>query len=98
MKKLGLMKPAGLKAYRDVLENPHLAYSNEKDGSVNFPEDLMEALKSGIRALNNFMLFPPSSQRMYIEWLNSAKQKETRERRIERILRMSESNTRPGMM
>jgi len=34
---------------------------------------------------------------MYIDWLNSAKKTETRIRRINRIVELSEKNIKPGM-
>jgi uncharacterized protein YdeI (YjbR/CyaY-like superfamily) len=93
-----LMKPAGLEAFKHSIEKPHLIYDNRTDGNPVFPDDLMIAFGSNKTAFNNFMEFTQSSQRIYIDWLNSAKRQETRLRRIEKIVGLAEKNIRPGMM
>ena len=97
MLKDGRMEPAGLFAFREVLENPALIYENRADGDPETPDDLISALNRTEIALANFNNFPQSSRRMYIEWLNSAKRDDTRLRRIEKIVKLSEQNIRPGM-
>jgi len=97
LKKEGLMKPAGLKAYNEALEKPELVYDDRRDGNPSEPDDLMTALKKNKKALKNFTNFTQSSRRMYIDWLNSAKKTETRIRRINRIVELSEKNIKPGM-
>ncbi len=91
------MRPAGLKAYRKALDKPHLIYDDRRDGIPIEPDDLLDALKKNEKALKNFISFTQSSRRMYIEWLNSAKKPETRLRRINRIIELSEKNIKPGM-
>jgi len=91
------MKPAGLKAYNEALEKPELVYDDRRDGNPSEPDDLMTALKKNKKALKNFTNFTQSSRRMYIDWLNSAKKTETRIRRINRIVELSEKNIKPGM-
>jgi len=97
LKKEGVMRPAGLKAYRKALDKPHLIYDDRRDGIPIEPDDLLDALKKNEKALKNFISFTQSSRRMYIEWLNSAKKPETRLRRINRIIELSEKNIKPGM-
>ncbi|OFY63516.1 MAG: hypothetical protein A2Y71_12210 [Bacteroidetes bacterium RBG_13_42_15] len=97
LKKEGLMKPAGLKAYKEALEKPKLIYDDRRDGNPSEPEDLMKALRKNEVALKNFSNFTQSSRRMYIDWLNSAKKPETRIRRIKKIIELSEKNIKPGM-
>ncbi len=92
------MKPAGLKAFKLLIEKPHLIYDNRADGNPVVPDDLMIAFSSNKTAYNNFMKFTQSSQRIYIDWLNSAKRPETRLRRIDKIIELSTKNIRPGMM
>ena len=46
------------------------------------PDDLWAALKKNKKAFATFENFSPSAQREYIEWIVSAKQEETRTRRI----------------
>jgi uncharacterized protein YdeI (YjbR/CyaY-like superfamily) len=94
---LGLMKPAGLQAFKESVEKPHLVYDNRKDGIPVIPDDLKLELKKNRTAFNNFNNFTQSSRRMYIDWLNSAKKPETRIRRISKIIDLSEKNIKPGM-
>jgi uncharacterized protein YdeI (YjbR/CyaY-like superfamily) len=96
--KAGHMKPAGLEAFKKALDKPELFYDNRSDGDPVIPDDLMSAFSNNSLAYNNFLKFPPSSQRMYIYWLNSAKKPETRPRRIAKIVSRAEKNIGPGMM
>lgn len=94
----GLMKPAGLEAFRKALEKPQMIYDNRADGDPVIPEDLMNAFSNNNLAYKNFLKFSPSTRRIYIEWLNSAKKAETRPKRIAKIAGLAEKNIRPGMM
>jgi uncharacterized protein YdeI (YjbR/CyaY-like superfamily) len=96
--KSGKMMPAGKEAYNEALSKPALIYESMHDGIPEIPDDLMNELNGNKRALNNFMKFPESSRRMYLEWLKSAKRPETRVSRIEKIIRFSEENRKPGMI
>jgi uncharacterized protein YdeI (YjbR/CyaY-like superfamily) len=97
LKKEGLMKPDGLKAYKEALDKPELVYDDRRDGNPSEPDDLMRELKKNRNAHRNFVNFTPSSRRMYIDWLNSAKKPETRLKRINKIIELSEKNIKPGM-
>jgi uncharacterized protein YdeI (YjbR/CyaY-like superfamily) len=92
------MKPVGLEAYKNALEKPELIYENRADGEPVIPDDLMNALSINNLAYNNFLKFSQSNRRLYIDWLNSTKKAETRQKRIEKIIDLSEKNIRPGMM
>jgi uncharacterized protein YdeI (YjbR/CyaY-like superfamily) len=96
--KAGRMRPEGLKAYEDAIRRPSLVYDNKADGDPVIPFDLLSALKDNIQANTNFLNFSQSTRRIYIDWLNSARREETRTRRIEKIVKLSGKNTRPGMM
>jgi uncharacterized protein YdeI (YjbR/CyaY-like superfamily) len=96
--KEGRMKPEGLEAYNFALDKPELIYDNRSDGDPAIPDDLSDALSHNRQSYKNFMNFPTSARRLYIEWLNSAKRTETRVRRIEKIINLSAKNIRPGMM
>jgi uncharacterized protein YdeI (YjbR/CyaY-like superfamily) len=93
----GRMEPAGLKAFKEAVERPGLIYERRSNGEPLIPLDLMDAFRKNIRAYENFKNFPPSSRRIFIEWLNSAKKPETRPRRIEKIVGLSEKNIKSGM-
>ncbi len=98
LKKEGRMAEAGLEAYNMIFKNPNLAYNSKRSGNPEIPEELLIALKENKAAFNNFMNFPPSARRMYIEWYKFARQDKTRQVRAEKIIRFSEENQRPGML
>ncbi len=92
------MTTAGLEASNQILKKPHLAYDNRKSGPPEIPDSLLAGLKTNRKAYDNFMNFPPSAKRMYIEWYKYAKQDKTRLVRMEKIIRFSELNQKPGML
>lgn len=98
LKKQGLMRPSGLKAYQEAIDKPELLYNNNSDGDPTIPDDLLVNLVKNKKSNTNFLNFPPSARRTYIEWLNSAKRADTRLRRIEKIILLAEKNQRPGMI
>ncbi len=96
--KAGLMHPAGLKAFKQVLDKPDLVYDDRRDGVPDIPDDLLSALTKNKKAIDYFSKFSQSTRRIYIGWLNSAKRPETRIKRIEKIVGWAEKNVKPGMM
>ncbi|MBK8003026.1 MAG: YdeI/OmpD-associated family protein [Gemmatimonadetes bacterium] len=63
---------------------PHMARreARAKKPETRPPADLAAALKKSARARKHWEAFPPSHRREYIEWITSAKQAETRARRL----------------
>ena len=49
---------------------------------LKVPADLKAALAKNARARATFEGFPPSHRREYVEWITSAKQEATRQRRL----------------
>ena len=98
MIKEGRVRQAGLDAYNEIFIKPELVYDNQQSGDPEMPEDLLLALKESGTAFDNFIHFPPSARRIYVEWLNSAKRAETRPGRITKIVEAASNNKRPGMM
>ena len=94
----GKMTQAGIEAYNEIFKKPHLAYDNRRSGAADIPDDFLAGLKTSPKAYENFMNFPPSAKRMYIDWYRFAKQDKTRIARMEKIIRFSELNQRPGML
>jgi len=94
----GRMTPAGLKTVEEAKQNGRWdkAYSSSR-GSVEVPKDLIEAFKRNRTAHENFKSFPPSARFIYIHWINEAKRRYTRERRIHIVVERSEKNLRPGV-
>jgi uncharacterized protein YdeI (YjbR/CyaY-like superfamily) len=62
------------------------------------PEDLKKALAKNKKAQVNFSRFAPSHQRNYILWILDAKKKETRERRIKRVVEFAAQNKKSVML
>ncbi|WP_372495185.1 YdeI/OmpD-associated family protein [Micromonospora phytophila] len=63
-------------------------------------EDLREPLERNEAAHRNFQKFPPSSKRLILEWVATAKRTETRRRRIARTVELAALNIRanhPGV-
>jgi uncharacterized protein YdeI (YjbR/CyaY-like superfamily) len=94
----GKVTQAGLDAYQEALKRPHLMYDIRSSGDPEIPDDLLQAMKGDVMAFDNFVKFPPSARRTYIDWLNYAKKAETRSGRILKITEASRQNRRPGMM
>jgi uncharacterized protein YdeI (YjbR/CyaY-like superfamily) len=94
----GRMTSAGLRTVENAKLNGHWnkAYSSRR-GTLNLPDDLMEALKKNKTAYDNFTSFPPSTRLMYIYWINEAKRQDTRERRINTVVDRSVKNQRSGI-
>lgn len=89
----GKMAPAGLRKVEEA----------KKDGSWEFlddvqagelPADLARALAAVPVAARNFEAFPPSSKRIILEWIKSAKKQETRANRIEETVEKARVNLR----
>jgi len=87
-----------MEEYEKILKKPELVYNVRAEENTPVPEDLINALKTDSVAYDNFNNFPPSSRKLYIFWLNSAKREETRQKRILRIVENSIKNIRAGMM
>jgi uncharacterized protein YdeI (YjbR/CyaY-like superfamily) len=93
----GRMQPAGLLAYKEAISKPELVYQNRTDAIPDIPDDLALALRKNKKAGENFTNYSTSVRRLFIEFLNSAKREETRIRRINKIIDLSEKNLRPGI-
>lgn len=64
------------------------------------PDDLRALLDRNDAARTNFESFPPSSKRLILEWIVTAKHADTRERRINRTVELAAVNVRanhPGV-
>jgi uncharacterized protein YdeI (YjbR/CyaY-like superfamily) len=64
------------------------------------PDDLQELLDRNEAACRNFQTFPPSSKRLILEWIATAKRPDTRRRRINQTVSLAAMNIRahhPGI-
>lgn len=90
MNKLGLMHPAGIAVYEKRHDQTSEIYSYE-----NKPERLTNEyeilFKSHSKAWDFFQLQPPSYQRTVMFWVMSAKQEQTRQKRLAELIADSEA-------
>jgi uncharacterized protein YdeI (YjbR/CyaY-like superfamily) len=61
------------------------------------PVDLQQQLKENPEAQTNFESFAPSSKRIVLRWIASAKRAETRQRRIKQTVDLAEKNQIAGL-
>lgn len=86
MIELGQMTPRG-QALIDVAKATGTWQVVPDDGAL--PEDLREPLHRNEAARAAFEGFPPSSKRLILEWIATAKRPETRQRRIDRTVALA---------
>ena len=84
------MTPAGLKVYNPRNVTPALPAS--------LPAPLEEQFRKDRTAWENFQHFPPGYKRLTIGWVASAKQEETRLRRLQQLITESAANKRIKFM
>ena len=90
LKKLGLMKPAGLAAYSRKEENNSNIYSFEQR-IVQFDLQYEKIFKKNKKAWNNFQLQPPYYRKTVTHWVMSAKQKKTCLKRLNTLIKDSKA-------
>jgi uncharacterized protein YdeI (YjbR/CyaY-like superfamily) len=87
----GLMAPAGLAKIKAA----------KRDGSwrvldtverLEMPPDLAKALAANTEARRHFDAFPPSSKKIILTWIASAKRPETRAKRVAETVRQAAKN------
>jgi uncharacterized protein YdeI (YjbR/CyaY-like superfamily) len=61
---------------------------------LKVPPDLERALRGNPRARKHFSAFSPSSKKIILTWIASAKRDETRARRIEETVRLAAENVK----
>lgn len=87
----GLMAPVGLEkveaAKQDGSWNSYDAIE-----TLTIPADLQQALAANTTAQHNFAAFPPSSKKNILWWIESAKQPETRRKRVEETVTLAAHN------
>ena len=82
----GLMQPAGLKIFELRKENKSKLYAYEKE-EVKFTTTFEKKFKANKVAWNYFQSLAPSYKKPSINWVMSAKQETTREKRLETLIR-----------
>lgn len=89
--KLGLMKPAGIDAFKKLDKKKAGVYSFEQKKIVLDPT-FEKIFKSNKTAWKNFSSMAPSYQRTSIHWVISAKQETTRLKRLNILIEDSVNN------
>lgn len=89
----GLMQPAGLAAFEARRENKSGIYSYEQR-SADLPEPYLSQLKKHKAAWKFFEAQPPGYRKQINWWITSAKQEETRLKRLEKLIAESAAGRR----
>jgi uncharacterized protein YdeI (YjbR/CyaY-like superfamily) len=87
----GLMVEAGLERIEIAKQNG-MWESLDKVEALELPDELVKAFKKNKLAKANFEKFPPSSRKLILQWLASAKRDETRHKRIEETVTLAAQN------
>ena len=93
MTELGLMTEQG-QALIDLAKANGTWQVLPDAASSTVPDDLRELLDRHEAARDNFENFPPSSKRLILEWIATAKKPETRQRRINQTVTLAAANIR----
>jgi uncharacterized protein YdeI (YjbR/CyaY-like superfamily) len=80
------MQPAGLAAFALRTETKSRVYTYEQTGIPRFEPQLEKLFKANQEAWAFFQTLPPYYRRGETRWVNSAKQEETKRRRLEKVI------------
>ena len=95
--KLGLMRPAGLRAFEQRREDKSAIYSYENAVRTLDPSD-EKTFRANRKAWQFFNAQAPSYRRVCIYWVTSAKKEETRARRLATLINDSANGERVGVV
>jgi uncharacterized protein YdeI (YjbR/CyaY-like superfamily) len=95
--KLGLMQPAGLEAFNRKDEKKINSYSFERE-NVMLDKGYEKKFKENKKAWDFFQLMVPSYKRPATWWVMSAKQEETRIKRLNILIECSEAGEKIPQM
>lgn len=91
--KAGLMTEAGLEKIKRAKENGSWSTLDKIEEGI-MPDELTKALKKNKKALEYFNAFPPSARKAIYQWIISAKQAPTKEKRIKETVEKAALNIR----
>ncbi|MDV6168006.1 YdeI/OmpD-associated family protein [Flavobacterium sp. DG1-102-2] len=92
--KKGLVKPAGIAAYKKRTESKSRVYSHERTEDAVLPAEMEKEFKANAPAWEFFMKQAPSYRKMVLHLIVSAKQEKTRRFRFEKLLTASAESKR----
>lgn len=87
----GLMTSVGLAKIAEAKKDGSWNQLNAID-QLELPEDLLGQLSADADAKRNFENFSPSSKKIILFWIASAKRDETRQKRIQETVRLAAQN------
>lgn len=86
-----LMHKSGLESIKIAKENGSWFALDDVENLI-IPKDLQAAFNKNKTAFSNYNDFSRGYRKSYLYWLNQAKRQETREKRIDEIIRLCEAN------
>jgi len=92
--RLKRMQPAGLTAFARRTEARSRVYTYEQTGEASFEKPFEKRFKANPKAWAFFQKQAPYYRRLMTRWVGSAKQGETRQRRLDKLVAACESGTR----
>ncbi|MCI0447347.1 YdeI/OmpD-associated family protein [bacterium] len=96
LSKFKLIQPAGLKSFQSSDRKKSLKYSEERK-TAKLDANFEKQFKANKKAWEFFNAQPPGYQRICIFWIMSAKQEETRTRRLTLLISYSQNQKRLEM-
>ena len=90
-----LMTPAGLKKIDQAKADGSWSFLDDVEALI-IPSDLAAALETNLQAKTYFEAFSPSSKKGILQWIKSAKQTATREKRIKKTVESAAQNSKPN--
>jgi uncharacterized protein YdeI (YjbR/CyaY-like superfamily) len=97
LESLGMMKPPGLRAFRERDERKARQYSYEREHAALDPS-LEAALRADKKAAAFFDAQPPGYRKIVTFWIMSAKKEETQARRLAHLLERSRHGARIDLL
>jgi uncharacterized protein YdeI (YjbR/CyaY-like superfamily) len=91
----GLMTDAGWEAFRQGKTYDQKFLQEKRQ--VSLAPEHERALQANAEAWANFNALAPSNRKNYIGWLQGAKKPETREKRLQELIKVLEENKKLGM-
>jgi len=95
--KNGKMHSTGLHVYKNRDLKRAGLYSNEQK-EIKFPAALLKMMKANKKAWENYSKMPPGYRKTSTWWVISAKQEETRQRRMKTLILDSEAGRRIALL
>jgi uncharacterized protein YdeI (YjbR/CyaY-like superfamily) len=89
--RLGLMAPAG-QAKIEAAKSDGSWHALDAVERLAMPPDLKAAMTANPEAARNFAAFPPSSKKIILGWIATAKRPETRKKRVTETVRQAAKN------